>query len=125
VTDLDARYGRRTPRRWIVPIVAALGIAMLIAWAAWTAFQPRPVRAVLWGYEVQSDHRVKVMLDVYRPEPQAVRCTVYAQAEDHTVVGQRILDISPGSAEKTRVNAVIVTERRAVNGVLQDCQPSQ
>lgn len=98
---------------------------MLIAWAAWTAFQPRPVRAVLWGYEVQSDHRVKVMLDVYRPEPQAVRCTVYAQAEDHTVVGQRILAISPGSAEKTRVNAVIITERRAVNGVLQDCQPSQ
>lgn len=123
MTDLDARYGRRTPRRWILPIVATLGIAAMIAWAAWTAFQPRPVRAVLWGYDVQSEHRVKVMLDVYRPEPLAVRCTVYAQAQDHAEVGRRTIDVPPGSAEKTRVDTYIVTERRAVNGVLQDCQP--
>jgi hypothetical protein len=125
VTDLDARYGRRSPRRWILPVVATLGIAGLIAWAAWTAFQPRPVRAVLWGYDVRDDHRVQVTLDVYRPEPLAVRCVVYAQAEDHSTVGERALDIGPGSREKTRVRAVITTERRAVNGVLRDCQPAR
>jgi len=125
VTDLDARYGRRSRRRWILPAVAALGIATLVAWAAWTAFQPRPVRAVLWGYVVQSDHRVQVSLDLYRPEPLAVRCTVYAQADDHSMVGERSIDIGPGSREKTRVRATIITERRAVNGVLRDCQPAQ
>jgi hypothetical protein len=125
VTDLEARYGRRTPRRWILPVVATVGIAALIAWAAWSAFQPRPVHAVLWGYDVRSAHRVVVTLDVYRPEPLAVSCTVYAQAADHAVVGQRTLTIGPGSREKTRVRAQIVTERRAVNGVLQGCQPNQ
>jgi len=125
VTDLDARYGRRSRRRWILPVVATLGIAALVAWAAWTAFQPRPVRAVLWGYDVQGEHRVEVTLDVYRPKPLAVRCTIYAQAYDHSVVGERTIDIAPGSREKTTVRPVITTERRAVNGVLRGCQPAR
>jgi hypothetical protein len=124
VTDLDARYGRRSPRRWILPIVATLGIGGLIAWAAWTAFQPRPIRAVLWGYEVRGEHSVQVTLDVFRPKPLAVQCTVYAQANDHAIVGERTLRLSPGSQEKTRVRADITTERRAVNGVLRGCQPA-
>jgi hypothetical protein len=83
------------------------------------------VRAVLWGYDVKSDHRVLVSLDLYRPEPLAVQCTIYAQADDHSVVGERTIDIRPGSREKTRVRATIVTERRAVNGVLRGCQPAR
>lgn len=125
MSDLDERYGRRTPRRWIWPVFAAVGIAVAIAWAAWVAFQPRPVNGILWGYEVLDDHRVKVTLDLHRPDPLAVECTVFAQAEDHSVVGERTIAVPPGTTEKTRVNAVITTERRAVNGVLRGCRPSR
>jgi hypothetical protein len=106
-------------------MIAILGIAGAIAWAAWVAFQPRPVHGVLWGYDVVDDHRVQVTLDVYRPEPLAVECTVYAQARDHSVVGERTVAVPPGAKETTRVTAVITTERRAVNGVLRGCRPQR
>ena len=125
MSDLDARYGRRTPRRWIWPIIAVIGIAAAVAWAAWVAFQPRPVNGVLWGYEVLGDHRVRVTLDIHRPEPRAVECTVFAQAQDHSIVGERTVAIPAGTKKNTRVTAVISTERRAVNGVLRGCRPSE
>lgn len=125
MSDLDARYGRRTPRRWIWPAVAVLAIAAAIAWAAWVAFQPRPVNGVLWGYEVLSEHRVRVTLELYRPDPLEVQCTVAAQALDHSDVGERTITVPAGTKEKTRVTTTITTERRAVNGVLRGCRPSK
>jgi hypothetical protein len=122
MSDLDSRYGRRGPRRWIWPVVAVIGIVTLVAWAAWVAFQPRPVDAVLWGYDVLDDHRVRVTLEIHRPEPLTVQCTVYAQAEDHTTVGERTIDVP--ADKRTRIRAVITTERRAVNGVLRGCRPT-
>jgi len=123
MSDLDARYGRRTPRRWIWPAVAVIGIAGAVAWAAWVAFQPRPVNGVLWGYEVLSDHRVQVTLDLHRPDPLTVECTVFAQAQDHSVVGERTVTVPASTSKNTRVEATITTERRAVNGVLRGCRP--
>ena len=105
--------------------MAVIGIVVAVAWAAWVAFQPRPVNGVLWGYEVLNDHRVEVTLDVHRPEPLAVECTVFAQAEDHSIVGERTISVAPGTTENTRVKTVITTERRAVNGVLRSCRPSR
>lgn len=104
-------------------MVAAIGIAVAIAWAAWVAFQPRPVNGILWGYEVLDDHRVKVTLELHRPEPLAVECTVFAQAEDHSIVGERTVVVPAERARNTRVTTVITTERRAVNGVLRSCRP--
>lgn len=123
MSDLDARYGRRTPRRWVWPVIAVVGIAAAVAWAAWVAFQPRPVHGVLWAYEVLDDHRVQVTLDLHRPKPLAVECTVFAQAQDHSVVGERTFAVQPGTKENTRVKTMITTERRAVNGVLRGCRP--
>ncbi|HUQ00228.1 MAG TPA: DUF4307 domain-containing protein [Aeromicrobium sp.] len=122
MSDLDSRYGRRGAHRWTWPVVAVIGIAVLVAWAAWVAFQPRPVDAVLWGYDVLDDHRVRVTLELHRPQPVAVQCDVYAQAQDHSTVGERTIDIP--ADDRTRVRAVITTERRAVNGVLRGCRPA-
>jgi len=105
------------------PVIALVGIAAAVAWAAWVAFQPRPVHGVLWGFEVQDDHRVQVTLDLYRPDPLTVECTVFAQAQDHSVVGERTITVAPGTKEKSRVKTTITTERRAVNGVLRGCRP--
>jgi len=123
VTDLSSRYGTRTRPRWFWPAIAAIGIAIGISFAAWVGFQDEPVKGRLWGYDVKSDHLVTLKVDVIRPDPLAIRCTVYAQAADHSIVGEKTVDVSPGTAEKTRIMIDVQTERRAVTGVLKTCEP--
>jgi hypothetical protein len=123
VTDLSSRYGTRRRPRWFWPAVAAVGIALGIAFAAWVGFQKDAVTGRLWGYDVVDDRQVTVTLDVVRPDPLAVQCTVYAQAADHSVVGEKTVDVPASEQEKVRVTIDIETERRAVNGVLRTCEP--
>ena len=122
MTDLSDRYGKGGRPRWLWPAIAAVGVLVGVAWAAWVAFQPRPVSAQLYGYEVVDDNRVDITLDVRRPEPIAVRCTVYAQADDHSTVGEKTVTLPADDRENARVRISLETERRAVNGVLRMCQ---
>jgi hypothetical protein len=121
-STVAARYGTRKRPRWLWPAIAAVGIAIGIAWAAWVAFQPRPVTAKLYGYEVVDAHHVKVTLDIRRPDPVRVRCTVYAQSADHDIVGERTVEVPGGTREKTRFPVTVETERKAVTGVLRMCE---
>jgi hypothetical protein len=121
VTDLNSRYGSRRRPRWLWPGVATVGIALGIAFAAWVGFQDDPVTGRLWGYDVVSDRQVSVKLDVIRPDPIDVTCTVYAQAEDHSIVGEKTVDVPASEREKVRVSIDIETEREAVTGVLRTC----
>lgn len=124
MTDLSTRYGARQRPRWFWPAIAAVGITLGIAFAAWVGFQKDPVTARLWGYEVTSATQVKVKVDVVRPDPLAVTCTVYAQAADHSIVGEKTVEVAPAPQEKVRVFIDIETERKAVNGVLRTCVPT-
>lgn len=124
VTDLSSRYGSRQRPRWFWPVIAAVGIALGIAFAAWVGFQKDPVTARVWGYEVKTDSEVSIKLDVVRPDPLDVTCTVYAQAEDHSIVGEKTVDIPASEQEKVRVFIDVETERKAVNGVLRTCTPA-
>ena len=123
VTDLSSRYGTRTRPRWFWPAVAAVGIAIGITFAAWVGFQDEPVKGRLWGYDVKSEHLVTLKVDVIRPDPLDVRCTVYAQAADHSIVGEKTVDVPASKDEKTRISIDVQTERRAVTGVLKTCEP--
>jgi len=124
VTDLSSRYGSRQRPRWFWPAIAAVGITLGVAFAAWVGFQKDPVTGRLWGYDVISDTRVTVTLDVVRPDPLDVTCTVYAQADDHSIVGEKTVDVPASEREKVRVDIDIETERRAVTGVLRTCVPA-
>lgn len=121
MTDLSSRYGSRQRPRWFWPTIAAIGISLGVAFAAWVGFQKDPVSAQLWGYDVVSDSQVVVTLDVVRPDPVAVTCTVYAQAANHSIVGEKSVDLPASEEEQLRVTIDIQTERRAVNGVLRTC----
>ena len=125
MTDLSDRYGTRGRPRWLWPVVAAVGVTIGVLAAAWIAFQPRPVTAQVYGYEVVDGHHVTVTLNVHRPEPVAVRCTVYAQAHDHSNVGEKTVTVPAGDRENTRVKIALETERRAVTGVLRMCKTSR
>jgi hypothetical protein len=124
VTDLSTRYGSRQRPRWLWPAVAAVGITLGIAFAAWVGFQKDPVTGRLWGYEVVSDSQTTVTLDVVRPDPLDVTCTVYAQGGDHSIVGEKSVDVPASQREEVRVRIDIETERRAVTGVLRTCVAS-
>ena len=124
MTDLNARYASRQRPRWFWPAIAAVGITLGIAFAAWVGFQKDPVTGRLWGYEVISDNQVAVKVDVIRPDPLAVTCTVYSQAADHSIVGEKTFDVPASQREKVRVFVDIETERRGVNGVLRTCVPA-
>jgi hypothetical protein len=122
VTDLSDRYGTSGRPRWLWPAIAAVGVLIGIVWAAWVGFQPKPVSAQLYGYEVVDDHTVNITLNVHRPDPLAVECTVYAQAADHSIVGEKTVTVPADDREDARVRISLETERRAVTGVLRTCQ---
>ncbi len=121
MTDLGARYGTSNRPRWFWPLIAAIGITIGIVFAAWVGFQDKPVTARVWAYDVVDDHVVTVSLDVVRPDPLDVQCTVYAQAADHSVVGEKTVEVFASQQEQTRISIDIETERRAVTGVLRTC----
>jgi hypothetical protein len=120
-TELQQRYGRTDRPRWFWPTIASIGIAIGIAFAAWVGFQDRPVTARVWAYDVKDDNSVVITLDVVRPDPLAVDCTVYAQAEDHSIVGEKTVSLPASPVEEQRVSIDVRTERRAVTGVLKTC----
>ena len=120
-SHLTDRYGRRQRPRWFWPLIALVGCSIGVAFAAWVGFQPKPVSAQVFGYEVKSDQLVTVKLDVVTPKPVDVVCTVIAHSEDHAVVGEKSVDVPAGQRER-RITIDIATERRAVTGVLRTCE---
>ena len=55
-------------------------------------------------------------------DPVAVECTVYARAEDHSIVGEKTVTVPADEDENVRVPVSLETERRAVTGILRMCQ---
>jgi hypothetical protein len=121
VTDLGARYGTSNRPRWFWPLITAVGITIGIVFAAWVGFQDKPITARVWGYDVVDDHKVTVKLDVVRPDPLDIECTVYAQAADHSIVGEKTVELPAIDEKEIRIEVDIETERRAVTGVLRTC----
>lgn len=121
MTDLSTRYGTHTRRPWIFPLAAAVAIAVAVGWVIWVATTDKPFQARVYGYEVTGEHSTTVKLDIHRPKPLNLECTVYAQADDHSIVGERTLKIPASPKVTIRLSTSIVTERRAVTGVLKGC----
>jgi len=125
VTDLDARYGRhrRQTPRWLWPTVATIGVALGVGWAAWASWSDVPAhQARVHSYDVVDDRLTKVDLEIFRDEPVALSCRVYAQSQDKVVVGEKTVDVPAANEDRTRVVIDIITERRAVTGVLDACE---
>lgn len=123
MTDLADRYGTRSTPRWLWWAVAAVGIGLGVAWAAWIAVQPRPLTTDVYGYDVVSDTQVDLTLEIIRDDPsQRVRCSVYAQAENKSIVGERTIVI-PGSDRELEHHVVsLTTTERAVTGIIRSCE---
>ncbi|MEG9227272.1 DUF4307 domain-containing protein [Aeromicrobium sp. Sec7.5] len=122
MTDLTDRYGTRTSPRWLWWVVAGVGISLGVAWAAWIALQPRPVSTEVYSFDVVSDTQIDLELEIIRPEPTAVTCSVYAQALDHSIVGEKTITIPASDREIVRHPLTLTTTERAVTGVIRSCE---
>ncbi|MFT4298071.1 MAG: DUF4307 domain-containing protein [Aeromicrobium sp.] len=120
---LADRYGTRQRPRWFWWVVAAAGIGLGVAWAAWIALQPRPVKAEVYSFEVASDTRIDVTLEIIRDNPAAtVSCSVYAQSENHAIVGEKTVTVDPSSDDLVHHDLALTTTERAVTAVIRSCE---
>ncbi|UYM06394.1 DUF4307 domain-containing protein [Solicola gregarius] len=120
---LERRYGATRTRRWpVITAASVLGVVAL-AWVTWVALdQDRPLSYQLSGYDVVSDTQTVLTIELNRDDGHAVECEIYAQADDHSIVGERTVSVPAGESGTVRVDEPIKTERRAVNGVLRTCR---
>ncbi|WP_375002482.1 DUF4307 domain-containing protein [Aeromicrobium sp. CTD01-1L150] len=117
----QSRYGRRQLPRWFWPAFATVAIGLGVAWAAWVAFDEPAVSAEVYGYEVVDENRTVVTIDIHRPDPVDISCTVQAQALDHSVVGERTVELPATKQRSERLEIDVETEREAITGVLRTC----
>ena len=121
---LDARYGRRptSPRR--VRLLAALGVAVLVALVAvlyvWSQ-AGRGLQVTVSGYTVVSDAETTVSISVIKGEGQRVSCRVVAENRYTDVVGSLDVELP---AEGTQVSRTVTlpTRERAVVGAIDSCR---
>jgi len=121
---LAERYGR-APRRSRFAGLAAVAVVAVagLAWVVWAAANsPAAVSGQLQGLQVESGSQVTVTVTVFRRNGDAVRCQVYAQAADRTIVGESTFDIPPGEPGTVTVDHGITTERPAISGALRTCE---
>ena len=120
---MPERYGRpRQGGRTAVVAVSALLALAGLTWLGWAATSSTPgVDAAVSAYEVVSDARTEVTLQVRRRETGAVRCEVYAQAEDTTIVGERTVTLAASGPGTVTTTVRIATERRATTAVVRTC----
>lgn len=123
--ELAGRYGpassgRRRVLIGVVAVIAALGVAWVL-WAA-ASGSDRPVDAELESYEVTGDTSTEVTIVLNRRGDEPLECVVYAQAEDHSTVGELVVRVPQGNPGRLRITKTITTQRRAVNGVLRSCE---
>ncbi|MDQ3628332.1 MAG: DUF4307 domain-containing protein [Actinomycetota bacterium] len=122
--ELAQRYGRPpTQRRRVLVAIVCVVAGLGVGWVVWAAADnaDRPVNAELQSYEVTGDTTTEVTLVMDRRGSKALECVVYAQAADHSTVGELVIEIPPGDPGRLTITDTITTQRRAVNGVLRDC----
>jgi hypothetical protein len=119
---LTDRYGAPAPwRRFVlIGVCVAVSVAFLgwLGWTTWDHATP-DVQSQLVSYDVVDEHSAKAVVEVHLADDGVqATCTLQAFAEDHTQVGA--LSFQP-SAESTRYEEVIRTERRATSIDLAGC----
>ncbi len=119
------RYGVVPPRGRRLAIAALVAVtAVLLGWLAWSAWvhATRTVTAEVVSFDVVSAHQVDVAIAVHRPGSSAVRCTVQAQAVDHSIVGMVDVFVEAGTDTDVQIDTTVTTEREATAASVTDCR---
>lgn len=118
------RYGVPSPYARIVTVaLLTLLAAAFLGWLIWAALDhaASPAQPRVRSYDVVSPHEIRVVLDVRRPENAALVCTVTAQAEDHSVVGEKVVRVPPGEDGELTMRVSVTTDREATTADISGC----
>ena len=121
---LAERYGRQDPARRRTGVFASGMVGVLaLGWLVWVIwFQSTPeVRSAMHSFDVLGEHQVTAKFEVTTSSPDVVAdCLVRAFGEDHSVVGERNVEVTgvDGKAQRT---VRFRTEREATSLELVGC----
>ena len=131
ITAADRERIRRRypPKRLSAAAVAVLGLVILalIGYVIWVASHKAnpPVTGRIDTFAVVSDNELRTTLAVDRPDPaQAVKCFLVVQAVSYERVGERWVDIPPGTERVTQVDVSLRTFKRGTAISVESCGPA-
>lgn len=102
--------------------MALVAATALLSWLVWVVLSGGTrVDATVQSFEVRSPREVTLVVTVHRSDESPVRCTVVAQAEDHSVVGEDVVEVPAGAARDVAVRVTLRTDREAVAVGEPDC----
>ncbi|MCW2748423.1 MAG: hypothetical protein JWP10_1565 [Nocardioidaceae bacterium] len=83
----------------------------------------QPVSYQLHSYDVVSESQITLKVELHRDDPsKPATCSVYAQANDHSTVGEKTFDVPPSTDKTVFADTTLQTERRAVTGLVRRCE---
>ena len=131
ITEADReRIRLRYPRQRMNPaVMTVLGLVVLamIGYVVWVAAHKAnpPVTGRIDSFAVVSDNEMKATLTVDRPDPSvAVKCFLIVQALSYDRVGERWVEVPPGTAQLTDLEVSLRTFKRGTAISVDSCTPS-
>lgn len=124
--DAD-RIARRYPRRRTSPaalIAIGMLILALVVWVVWVAFSKASpaVTGRIDTFAVVSDTETQARITIDRPDPAvAARCLVFVQAVTYERVGEKYVDVPPGTERLTAVDISVRTFKRGTAITVESC----
>lgn len=128
ITEADReRIRRRYPPKRLSPaVMVVLGVVVLalvgyVIWVAGHRANP-PVTGRIDTFSVVSDNEMRARLAVDRPDPgKAAKCFLIVQAVSYDRVGERWVEIPPGTEQVTRVDVSLRTFKRGTAISVESC----
>jgi uncharacterized protein DUF4307 len=124
------RIRRRYPPKRLSPaVIAIVGVVILgllgyVVWVASHRANP-PVTGRIDTFAVVSDNEMRATLAVDRPDPAvAARCFLIVQAVGYDRVGERWIDIPPGTERVTQQQVSLRTFKRGTAISVESCGPA-
>lgn len=128
ITESDQeRIRRRYPPQRLSPaamVVLGFVVFALISYVVWVASHRAnpPVTARIDSFQVVSDNEMRATLAVDRPDPTvAASCFVIVQAVSYDRVGERWVEIPPGTDPLTRLDVSLRTFKRGTAISVESC----
>ncbi|MFC0600202.1 DUF4307 domain-containing protein [Streptomyces palmae] len=124
----DGRYGRSADERTdrslkIVGMVLGVALTAMIGWFGYSYISGQDVTGRVIGFQVVSDHAVKVHLEVHKDEGTTGVCTLRSVSEDGAEVGFKDFTFDQRQKQVDKV-VTLRTTARATTAELVGCKSS-
>ncbi len=105
-------------------VILGVVVVALVGYVIWVATHRAnpPVTGRIDTFNVVSDNEMRARLTVDRPDPgKAVKCFLIVQAVSYDRVGERWVEVPPGTEQVTRVDVSLRTFKRGTAISVESC----